>query len=188
MGSEDEGPKHDIENLWSNQRATDQRLSSLEATVGAMADDVRRGNDMTAKLLTKPHESFDWKGVIIIALAVAGMAGGLVAATIAPISATVRKHDTQLVTELVASAEHRYKAGVRDGKLESMETVVGAFIETTHDRLIDLEGCASSASAKQEIIIDWITAVDHLGSRKHVISAPQALRQAESEIHQGATQ
>ena len=178
----EESPTHDIENLWSNQRAADQRLSSLEATVGAMADDVRRGNDMIGTLLTKPKENFDWKGVILISLAVAGMAGGLVAATIAPMSASLRKHDNQIMNELTASADHRYNAGVRDGKLESIEIVIEKFMDTTHERLIGLEKETASYSSTVDAIIPWVMAVDNYGSRKHVISAPQALRQAEAEM------
>ena len=178
----EDNPKHDIESLWTNQRKTEAEVAEQGAKLDILLSGQTRLETTINRMLTAPRESFDFKGVILIALAVAGMAGGLVAATIAPMSASLRKHDQQIMNELSASANHRYKAGLRDGKLLSIETVIEKFMDTTHARLLDLEHHTSSCAATVESIIPWIMAVDNYGSRKHVISAPQALRQAEAEM------
>ena len=178
----DDNPKHDIESLWTNQRKTEAEVAEQGAKLDSLLTGQDRLESTINRMLTAPKESFDFKGVILIALAVAGMAGGLVAATIAPMSASLRKHDNQIMNELMASADHRYKAGMRDGKLLSIELVIEKFMDTTHARLIGLEHETASSSSTIDAIIPWIMAVDNYGSRKHIISAPQALRQAESEM------
>ena len=178
----DDNPKHDIESLWTNQRKTEAEVAEQGAKLDILLSGQSRLENTINQMLTKPQESFDWKGVIIIALAVAGMAGGLVAATIAPIASTTRKHDQQIMAELKASADHRYKAGARDGKLASIEIVIEKFMDTTHERLIGLEHETASYSSTVDAMLPWIRAVDNYGSRKHVMSAPQALGQAEAEM------
>lgn len=166
--------KHDIENLWTNQRATDNRVAGMESTVDAMANDVRAIGTTLQQLLTKPHESFDWKGVIIICLAVAGMAGGLVAATIAPISSSVRKQDILWTTSLQNAANLRFEAGKREGKVEALSEVSKEMFNDLHARMLNVEMYESRDAANINNNTRWLGQVDLQGPRKHIISAPEA--------------
>lgn len=172
---------HDMESVWTNIRQTQNQVSGMEAKLDIVIDGQTQTQRTINSILTKPQPVTDYKGIIVIALAVAGMAGALVAATIRPINNLVAKHDGQIMKELEESAGHRKAAGEILGKQQAMETILTEFINDTHRRLLAEEERSISSEARQGIIMNWLTAVDHLGSRKHAISAADAMKEAHKD-------
>ena len=180
---------HDIDTIWKEIKSLERGYSEISSITsgmksamdafGTQMEDIK---DALSALSNKPQEKTNWVGIATMTLGMFALAGALVASTVSPISATVAKHDYQMTKELESSAEHRYNAGVRDGKLESMETVLTKFIDDTQSRLLANEKTVYAIEAKQDMLAIQVQAVDHLGSRKHVISAPKALEIVESEI------
>ena len=153
--------KHDIEAVWSNLRTTQNQVASMGAKLDTLVDSVNM-------LISKPHKETNWIGVGSLIVALILVVGTYVQARFDPIETIVAKHDTQILAELEASAEHRYNAGERNGKIEAMSTVIEEYIKTSHERLLLLERESASCEATMNAMGKWLSAVDQGGSRKWI--------------------
>ena len=174
--------KHDLDQVWTRVDSMQSAIVTTQNDVAGMAaklDSVALGLN---QLLSRRPEKTNWAAVGALVVSIVVASGILINTRFLPVEASLKKLDTMASEELVASADHRYNAGVRDGKIESLATISTEMFTDLHDRVLDAEACTIATMAKQEVIMAWITAVDHLGSRRHVISAPQALQQAEREM------
>lgn len=159
MGDEDKTKikHHDLDQVWTridemktDWADTNSELSSVVSSVAGMQSEMREmGRDLRT-FISRPQKETDYKSIIMIALSIAVMAGGLVAATIAPMNSILAKHDMQILKELEESANHRYLAGRRDGKLDAMEKVIHEFVLDTHSRLMTLEKTCAGAGSTVE--------------------------------------
>ena len=167
--------EHSLDQVWTNIRTTQNQVAGMEAKIDSLISAVNM-------ITSRPSKETNWIGIGSLIVALIVVVGTYVNARFIPVESIMEKHDRSLMEELKSSADHRYKAGVRDGKLATIETVLMKFVDVTHTRLIELEEGQASTEATQNALIPWIEAVDNHGSRKHVISAPQALHRAEQEM------
>lgn len=169
--------KHDLDQVWTRVDSMQSALTSTQSVVAGMEAKLDAVSAGLNQLLSRRPERTNWAAVGALVVSIVVASGILINTRFLPVESALKKLDTMSSDELVASAAHRYNAGVRDGKIESISTITKEMFGDLHERMLDVEGCAIATKARQEVIIQWVTAVDHLGSRKHAVSAGEVLKE-----------
>ena len=162
--TEASAPKHDLNQVWTAINKTQGQVSALSLAFENLSSDVKQ----LLQVVTRPASPTNWIGIGTLVIALIITSATYIQARLSPIDSVITKHDGYIMEELKASSEHRYNAGLRDGKLDTLATVVETFFNTTHERLIGLEEKSTSNEARAEVNEQRLTDVDERGSRKWV--------------------
>ena len=166
--------EHSLENVWTSLRHTQNQVGVIGAKLDSVISGVEKLTSTVNSILSQPKKETNWIGIGSLLIAIIIMAGTYTQARLSPIES-----DVSMLTDL--SLEHarmrvsaQYDAGKRDGKLESIELTLKETVQDLHRRMLSVEDEASANAATVGNLTGWVEQLDLHGSRKHVMSAPDA--------------
>lgn len=181
MSENDQSGKkhHDLDQVWTSikdgqkvQVDTQNKVASLEATMGALAGDVRTLTGAVNSVLTRRPDKTNWIGVGMIIIASIGMVGTYMQAKIVPTETTVARHTELFLEQMEQTTQEADEDGYQRAQIEMQ----GALVADLKTRMHAVEQQSAHCEATVEGLERWLNAVDKLGSRKHVISAADPVR------------
>lgn len=172
------GDPHDIDQVWSvvrelqtGQTQSQSAQAEFNARLGGVEQKLDQLATMITNFITQPKKDFNWIGFGSLVIGILLCAGAYSSAIINPIRNQTEKNNNLVMSRIEQLPSDYREFGRQQATIDGHQVL----ISDMKSRIHELEITCSKTIGTVEMLREQVIAVDNQGSRKHVLSTPDAV-------------